>query len=231
MNPETMSDSLKKKIQKLLALSKSPNENEAMIALEKAHDLMEEYNITESDVTIVETRVRVRGKHDWEFDIAHAVSWLNGTAVIHATFRDANLRNKSEYRFYGTETDVFLTQEMYSYLVKTINRMAKKNIRKNAKRLFIESYKKGIAMNLLGRIFDKGKLYSWANKRDEKLKANRKHAQKIYENWSQNTSPKKKKDKVNKAAFHKGYVAGKNISLNHQTTGSTQKAIERMVNK
>ena len=41
-------ETIKKRIKKLLALSKSPNENEAMAALQKAQELMEAYHITEA---------------------------------------------------------------------------------------------------------------------------------------------------------------------------------------
>ena len=38
-------DIVKRRIQKLLALSKSPNENEAASALKKANEMMEELNV------------------------------------------------------------------------------------------------------------------------------------------------------------------------------------------
>ena len=41
-------DKIKDRIRKLLALSKSDNENEAMIAMEKANELMAGYNLDES---------------------------------------------------------------------------------------------------------------------------------------------------------------------------------------
>ena len=47
-----MNEQIKKKIKKLLALSKSPNENEAMAALEKARKLMEENGLSEQDCNV-----------------------------------------------------------------------------------------------------------------------------------------------------------------------------------
>ncbi len=220
-----MNDAIKRKIQKLLALSKSPNENEALQALEKAQALMEQYNLKEDDITIVEAKVASRKKTKWESLIAQAVSWLNGTAFIHVNFTDDNFRRKSEYRFYGNETDVFITNEMYSYLVKTIDRIAKKNIRKNAKKPFIESYKFGVALNLWNRIKNNGKLYSWANKRDEKIKKAQTYVDKLYEDWNENISVKNKQLPKNKEALSKGFSAGNEIALNHQATGKAQKAI------
>jgi hypothetical protein len=52
-NPETV----KRRVKKLFALSKSPNENEAMAALEKARTLMEEYRLTEGECLYAEERV------------------------------------------------------------------------------------------------------------------------------------------------------------------------------
>lgn len=45
------------RIQKCFALSKSPNEHEAAAALKKAHELMEDYNISEADVKLADVSV------------------------------------------------------------------------------------------------------------------------------------------------------------------------------
>ena len=74
-------DIVKRRIKKLLALSKSPNENEAASALKKANEMMEEYNFTAvqfSDYTktkIKDTKRFVR----WRVVLANAVENLYAT--------------------------------------------------------------------------------------------------------------------------------------------------------
>ncbi len=95
-----MDENIKQKIRKLLALAKSPNENEAVNALEKARKLMEENNLTEDDCTIHVSEVkRLKSSPSWQSLIAYSVAWINGCALI-------NLRTagKALTRFYGSET-------------------------------------------------------------------------------------------------------------------------------
>lgn len=215
-----MDENIKQKIRKLLALAKSPNENEAVNALEKARKLMEENNLTEDDCTIHVSEVkRLKSSPSWQSLIAYSVAWINGCALI-------NLRTagKALTRFYGSETDTFIAAEMYNYLIKTINRMTKQNIRKNAKKPFIESYKLGVAYTLDQRMEKAGSLYSWSNKRDEQLERLQEYVDHLYENYETARVPKKG-NQIAKNAFTRGMSAGTSISLNRQATGRTSTSI------
>ena len=215
-----MDESIKQKIRKLLALAKSPSENEAANALEKARKLMEENNLTENDCTIHVSEVkRLKSRSLWRSLIAQSVAWINGCAFI--SVREAG---NAVTRFYGSETDTFIAAEMHNYLIKTINRMAKQNIRKNAKKPFIESYKYGIAVMLNQRMEKAGSLYSWSNKRDEQLERLQEYVDHLYENYETARVPKKGKPILSNA-FIRGMSAGTSISLNRQTTGRTPKSI------
>jgi hypothetical protein len=51
-------EKIKDKVRKLLALSTSPNESEAVLALEKAQSLMREYHLAESECLYVRQGVK-----------------------------------------------------------------------------------------------------------------------------------------------------------------------------
>lgn len=218
-----MNEQIKKKIKKLLALSKSPNENEAMAALEKARKLMEENGLNEPDLNVYTEEAKYpKSDPVWQYIIARGVAWINGTV----------LRIVEEYRlqvvrFHGSETDVFVSKEMYQYLVKTVNRMAKQNIRKNAKKPYINSYKQGMAASLYKRMLQAGELYSWANKRESQLKAIEKYVVDLYKTRYEASSMKRKKQKLNNIGFYRGANDAEEINLNRQTSGNNQKYIER----
>lgn len=129
-----MEEKIVEKIKKLLALSKSPNENEAMAAALKAQALMAKYEIdlsqieTNEDRKIVERIYCDNGKHEmkkWKYGLATIVAnnfmckmFLYGTSVV----------------FYGYEEDAEIALNTFRYLYEAGNRLALKyynNYRKN----------------------------------------------------------------------------------------------------
>ena len=149
---------IKSKIKKLLALSKSPNENEAALALKKATELMAQYKINESEFSGYTMKsVKATKRYvEWRAIVANAVENL------YVTYHYRNI-NTGEFIFYGEELDVFMSTEMFSYLIKTIDRMASRNIRKNAKYHFRQSYRSGLASRLYDRMEELGQNCSWRN--------------------------------------------------------------------
>jgi hypothetical protein len=158
-------EAIKKRIKKLLALSKSPNENEAVAALEKAQLLMEEYHISESECVYTRHSIKATKRlSKWRCILSNAVAWL----YYCETYRSVT---SGEIVFYGEEFEAFMAGEMYRYLSKTIERMAKQNIRKGATLKYRNKYKLGIACQLYIRIQEMGKAASWAPQREGKLLA------------------------------------------------------------
>lgn len=75
--------SIREKIQKLLALSQSPNENEARAALLKAKELMAQHKLSEEDFAEVEKAELVHipcPEIRWTTDSGN--SWMNALAVL-----------------------------------------------------------------------------------------------------------------------------------------------------
>lgn len=205
-------ETVKQRIKKLLALSKSPNENEATSALIKANEMMESYNLSSFQFSEY-TEAKVKGTKRfirWRVLLANAVE--NLYATYHYTDRTGTLV------FIGEELDVFMSTEMYKYLAKTIDRMAKNNIRKNAKYKYRQSYRAGIASRLYDRIYELGQQCSWRNPED--LKEQKKQIAEFVEKQVAIETSKKKFEKANQTAFSKGNNDANGINLSRQMTGS-----------
>ena len=211
-------EKVKHKVKKLLALSKSPNENEAAVALEKAMKLMEEHQLSEGQC-LYETHSAKATKRAslWRTVLAKPVAWLY---CCEAFF----VHEKGEVCFFGESFDAFMAKEMYCYLSKTIERMAKPNIRKSAKRSYREKYKLGVAYSLRARIHNIGAKASWAPQWKDKKLAVRKALENEFKLVSTHMKVPVRGRGSN--AFRRGTLAGDDISLNRQTTGHGGRYLE-----
>ena len=123
------------KIQKLLALSKSSNENEAQNAMLKAQKLLIKYKLSSQEVESyskenvkledLKTEQKFRGK-SWKGNLAR---------VIADNFRCFIYYNTGNYKvhrvcFYGKEEDVIIANIMFEYAVKWINLEGNKLVKK-----------------------------------------------------------------------------------------------------
>lgn len=208
---------IKVKVKKLLALSTSPNENEAAAALRKANDLMAAYKLTSEQFSAY-TETKVKGTKRfirWRVVLANAVE--NIYATYHYSDHEGNIV------FVGEELDVFMSTEMYKYLVKTIDRMANQNIRKNAKYKYRQSYRAGTASRLYDRMYELGQQCSWRNPKE--LNAQKKQIAEFVEKQVSIMLSKKKFEKPNHTAFTKGNSDANGINLSRQMTGSGTRRI------
>jgi hypothetical protein len=200
-------ETIKDKIRKLLALSKSDNENEAAAALEKANNLLAEYELDESalrfeQVSVKSTKTFVK----WRTVVANAVSWLYGCY----NYIDGD---KGVFTFTGEGINSFMAGEMFDYLIQTIERCAKKAIRKNAKLKFRRDFKYGMASRLYNRIIEMGKACSWLSDREIK----KEEAEEYVKSLIKLSECKGKKSNFNKRALARGHLYGDNVSLARQT--------------
>jgi hypothetical protein len=207
---------IKKRVKKLLALSKSPNQNEALAALEKARRLMRDYSLSETECMYTQTHVKATKRlSKWRVVLSGGVAYLNYCE---------HLRNETtgEIIFYGEEFDAFMAAEMYRYLSKSIERMAKQNIRANAKNAYRDKYKLGIACELDYRIRELGDKVSWLPDGKTKRLAVKKA---MVEELKPVISDLKITGRGS-GAFSRGLSDGSGISLNRQTTGHDGKYLE-----
>jgi hypothetical protein len=206
-----MSDNLeiiKDKVRKLLALSKSDNENEAAVALEKANELISKFELDEKSLRFESVSIKSSKTYvAWRTVVANAVSWLY---CCH-NYRQAN---DGVFIFTGEKLDAFLAGEMFEYLIKTIERSAKKDIRKNAKLEFRRDFKLGMASRLYDRIMELGKACSWAPHRNMKIEEAKEFVKKAVALHNENI----KKQNWNRTALARGLSHGDNVSLARQAS-------------
>ena len=211
---------IKIKIKKLLALSKSPNENEAASALEKAAELMAQYHLDEAEFRdYIKKSVKATKRYvEWRGIVANAVE--NLYATYH--YRDVNT---GEFIFYGEELDVFMSTEMFTYLIKTIDRMVSQNIRKNAKYRFRQSYRSGVASRLYDRMEELGQRISWRNP-EEFARKKRDISDFVHRDIALMTDTKKSEtSKENMKAWIRGSGDADGINLSRQMNSSHGKEI------
>jgi hypothetical protein len=205
-------EALKSRVRKLLALSKSDNENEAAAALEKANKLIERYDLDGKALEFESISVRATKRYvRWRAVIANAVSWLYGCHH----YLDGP---KGVWVFTGEPLYVFMAVEMNSYLVKSAERIAGKSVRKNAKYKYRQSFKYGMADRLFDRIIELGADSAWAPYRAAKKEL----AQEYVKTTVRLEDIKTKKQALNAAAMRKGASLAEGVSLVRQAGYSGQ---------
>lgn len=210
-------DSIKRRVKKLLALSKSPNENEAVTALQKANELIAEFGLSIDEFSCYMSQKIKTTKRDshWRNILSNAVGNLYATYHYKDKF--------GNFVFVGEELDVFMSSEMYRYLEKAVDRMAAQNIRRNARYHYRQSYRAGIAHRLYERMLVLGQQCSWRN--PKALYEKQKKIEKFVRNQLDLTDHISKSAKRNPAAFVRGQIDADTISLNRQMSESLTRRI------
>jgi len=123
---------IKSKLTKLMALSASPIEAEATLAMEKCRELMLLYDIRTIDVDpiektcgVKETTVESMSKSMWERMLAVKIATaLDGNAILIPVY--ANGRKTSDYSicFIAGDTDIDIIVTLYQRLRRNIGAMA-----------------------------------------------------------------------------------------------------------
>lgn len=131
---------IKERLQKLKALSKSPNKNEMLAAIKKMKEVLEEHGLKESDIPDIETNaIKVerftiwkgkKGKYTDDFDIGFRVrtlkAWEKKLADAIALAYDCILTfGKHTLNFYGFKEDVFVANEMYQWIITSMRKESK----------------------------------------------------------------------------------------------------------
>jgi len=124
-------DNIKERIQKLLALSNSPNEHEAALALQKAQELLERYDLSMEEVfsfTVdnVHEYTAFSGKRipAWITWLASVIAEVFGIQTYtHCQYR-YTVNNKrllqSDIQFVGFEADIMIAKHCFEYIRRGI---------------------------------------------------------------------------------------------------------------
>ena len=114
------------KVKKLLALSESPNEQEAATALAKAHSLLEAHNLSMGDVIYKNANEAAQ-----PFLVAREAmpSWIeilinNVADFNYCSFLKMNTEGAPSYILVGKPINVTIASQLIDYLVQTVNRIA-----------------------------------------------------------------------------------------------------------
>lgn len=126
-------DNIILKIQKLLALSKSSNDNEAQNAMMMAQRLLIKYKLSMKDIEqcnyqsikVDENRTGIRfRRRNWKSNLSYVIANNFGCYLFYRTGRT------HEICFYGKEEDVIICNVMLKYAIKCINSNGDKLIKK-----------------------------------------------------------------------------------------------------
>lgn len=144
--PENVID----KIKKLFALSESPNEHEALVAMEKAHSLLAQYNLSMQDINTqkfdVEQQAIGTGKFDsWVLLLVHAIADYNYCNLLLGT----NNRKTTMF-LVGKNINIIATKNFIEYILSTIKRLVQDNYGQGKK--YLSSYKIGLASSIINRL-------------------------------------------------------------------------------
>ena len=135
------------KISKLLKLSHSPNEQEALSAFEKAHQLLKEYNLSIEDIKekpeLTKLDLEEQSKaYKWKTLLLCSVAKLNYCTII----TEKRYRSTKQVIF-GREANIISTKAMYEYLVEAVERLTKEYRKRNSY-INMNSFKQGIVLRL-----------------------------------------------------------------------------------
>jgi len=158
------------KIQKLLALSKSPNEHEAALAADKAQELLATYNIDVSEVeaeeaktSVIKDAVKTKRKA-WQRVVRAAAAKMYFCEYYYSTYDvEAPQRKRGfatyDLHFYvGEPHSIAVAKMMSEYLIATVWRLARDGSRaypKRERRRYRNSFVIACTYRLRARILER----------------------------------------------------------------------------
>ncbi|TAK51461.1 MAG: DUF2786 domain-containing protein [Bacteroidetes bacterium] len=217
-----MPENIVEKIKKLLALSSSPNQHEAELALSRAYELMEKYNISMGDLKEKEPFETVRAKdgeraHPEDSYIFMLLKeYFHVIIVLHVGNRKYT---GNIFSVLGEPHNIIIAKHVYEFLRRTFTSLWKAN-----KHEFVSSRMGGARKNRIKESYFFG-LYAGLNKKlDEARKAlyqgyglirvDNAALERYYKEQFPNAKSSSEKIKLgDKDAFSQGFVDGEKIEI------------------
>ena len=235
-------ESILKRIQKLLKMSEEngASENEAMLAAQKAQELLTEHNLSMSDVKD-DTVAEPIEKESFDVERDNWRGWIqSATAKLYFCQMYRSSRMNDKYRqvktatFVGRKSNRIVAKSMCDYFINTVIRLADKEFEtvpgsKSEINRMKQAFKLGCASRLSKRIKDKWLLLAPDYKGIENpdgLPMVYKNEQKAITDWLQKQGIRvvSKKSSMNirdRAAYHNGKAAGGGIGLDTQVNNAS----------
>ena len=209
------------KIKKLLALSSSPNENEAALAASKASELLAEHNLSMADLNglgdeeVEELRLDSLNNKKWKTCIAEAIAANNYCEI----FISHCGKNKT-LMLVGKPVNILGCQQMYEYLVSTVERLCRQETR-GATLSYKNAFLNGCAHRLYRRLKED------IATQDEKVGAaivlksqlDKENQYYLNRNYPQMSITKTRSGSYDAEGYRAGRAAGDGISLGKQIGG------------
>lgn len=228
-------DEALQKIKKCLALAASPEQHEAAAALRQAQKLMQQFGLSEADVSLADVQEVGKAAANaplvkWEAWLAHVVSEAFGCDYYTSTQKvlgpNFTRRTKRDFVFIG----VGATAEVAGYAFQVLSRQCAKDRRAHIAKqpktckaktkvargdLYAEGWVQGV----------RGKLEVFArSEKESSLIAQYKelrHPSMKQADWKDRTTGKN----VKPADFNQGILAGRDAELHHGVGGKAQQTL------
>ncbi len=215
---------MKLKIEKLMALSKSPNVAEAAAALEKANKLLIQYNIELSEVVgfktevVEETYTDGYSLKDNETVLAGSVARFNLCELIIDSRLEGSDRIHKYLKIIGKEHNVNASKVMADYVFDSCDR-ASLSV-KGKGRYVVHSFKVGFCMEMITRI-DNMRLYNESQSQTSTALVLVENKQEVNDYMDEYYNGFTKRDmdtpKIKDTfGYMAGQLAAKNLSLNRE---------------
>lgn len=149
------------KVKKLLTLANDngASESEAEVAMQKAHALLAEHNLSMSDIKetsnskIVEKDYLEYETSIWRREVYHAAADLYFCDYFYQTGKitvNGKIKYAIQHTFIGTEENSLVAREMANYFINTIEKLSKPY--KGSGKRFMTSFKRGASVRLRERV-------------------------------------------------------------------------------
>lgn len=220
---------INEKIQKLLNLSFSSNENEAKIAAKKAIELMEKYSLSNDSINsspyiIALNRSTYQVLPDWLILLYEKLSLLSGCSCCYSK-QNENMGEHYQYaicKIAGLERDVLNVDYLISIIEKQINDISLEWIAsvKKYSQIDLRSFQIGLVLGVVNKLSKKENSFFEKNDKaliilDEKVKNS-----KDFLNNSISTKINKKFKKIKADYKDMGLKTSNQIKLNKATTSN-----------
>ncbi len=143
------------KIRKLLALSESPNENEAAIAASKAAELLSKHNLEIADIgepieIVGQIVLEDYATASWKELLLAGVCQLNGLKGFNSKVKHSR---RSNAVLIGRPLSILVSKQTFLYLMDVVERLACQH--KGKGRAYLNSFRLGVANRLRQRLIAK----------------------------------------------------------------------------
>lgn len=231
------------RIKKLLALSKSPNENEAAAALAKAIEICLEHDISIVDVEAIPQNETIEHKDicamrqktpAWEMQLSNGLARLFGCRVLITGYIEYGIK-VSKLQFVGYTSDVEICTYVYEYLKRQASRITKEHIKtkifrkRTRKEHYRECYLEGIVLAVL---YKARQLYEKQHCNDQTpgLIVSRGALIDKYLNDRGGENHNIKRSQKRKDALYAGIMAGRNVNLHRGMSAENNKTQPLLLN-